>query len=162
MYKRQVTITAEGTNPAYNVSAEANDIDVQPGNGTPVTTASIVFGNSVSNVSVVPSNPIAGASTNYTIGFRAADSVSAGGDIDLSEAAGPTIDVYKRQDGTCSSPELVSPAVRLRLETLRLQSRHDFVAMVGVARFQREDNFDFAHPYRGPGTPVLDLSLIHI
>ena len=86
-----VTITAEGTNPAYNVSAEANDIDVQPGNGTPVTTASIVFGNSVSNVSVVPSNPIAGASTNYTIGFRAADSVSAGGDIDLSEAAGPTI-----------------------------------------------------------------------
>jgi hypothetical protein len=86
-----LTVTAEGTNPAYNTAAEADDITVQPGNGTPVTTTSITFGNSVSNVTVVPSNPIAGASTNYTVNFHAADAVSAGGDIDLSELAGPTI-----------------------------------------------------------------------
>jgi hypothetical protein len=85
-----VTITAEGTNPAYNSGTEADDITVQPGNGTPVTTTSVTFGNSVTGVSVVPSNPIAGASTNYTVGFRAADAVSAGGDIYLSELAGPT------------------------------------------------------------------------
>jgi hypothetical protein len=85
-----VTITAEGTNPAYNSATEADDITVQPGNGTPLTTTSVTFGNSVSSVSVVPSNPIAGASTNYTAGFRAADAVSAGGDIYLSELAGPT------------------------------------------------------------------------
>ncbi len=85
-----VTITAEGTNPAYNSATEADDVTVQAGNATPLTTASVTFGNSVSSLSVVPSNPIAGASTNYTIGFRAADAVSAGGDIDLSEIAGPT------------------------------------------------------------------------
>jgi hypothetical protein len=85
-----VTITAEGTNPAYNAAAEADDVTVQPGNGTAVTTTSVIFGNSVTSLSVVPSNPIAGASTSYTVGFRAADAVSAGGDIDISELSGPT------------------------------------------------------------------------
>jgi hypothetical protein len=85
-----LTITAEGTNPAYNVATESDDITVQTGNGTAETSASATFGNSVSGVSVVPSNPLAGATTNYTVGFRASDGVSVGGDIDLSEAAGPT------------------------------------------------------------------------
>jgi hypothetical protein len=89
-----VTINAEGTNPAYNSATESDDITVQPGNGSPLTTASVTFGNSVSSVSVVPSNPIAGASTTYTVGFRASDAVSAGGDIDLSEVAGPTNFTY--------------------------------------------------------------------
>jgi hypothetical protein len=59
-------------------------------------------------------------------------------------------------DGARSSPELISAAVWFRLETLRLQRRHDLVAMVRVTRFQGEDHLDFAHPYRGPGTTVLD------
>jgi len=85
-----LTITAEGTNPAYNASAEADDITATPGNGTPETTTSLTFGNSVTAVTVVPSNALAGATTNYTVSFRASDAVSAGGDIDLSELAGPT------------------------------------------------------------------------
>ena len=60
------------------------------GNGTPETSTSVTFGNSVTSVSVVPSNSLAGATTNYTVGFRASDAVSVGGDIDLSELAGPT------------------------------------------------------------------------
>jgi hypothetical protein len=84
------TVTAEGTNPAYNVAAEADDITVTPGNATPETTTSVTFGNSVTSVTVVPSNELAGATTNYTVGFRAADAVSAGADIFLSEVAGPT------------------------------------------------------------------------
>jgi len=85
-----VSITAEGTNPAYNAAAESDDIGVQPGNGTIETTTSVTFGNSVSSVSVVPSNALAGATTNYTVSFRAADAVSVGGDIFLSEVTGPT------------------------------------------------------------------------
>ena len=89
-----LTITAEGTNPAYNAGAESDDVTVQPGNGTPLTTASVAFGNTVTSVSVVPSNPIAGASTNYTVSFRAADAVSVGGEIYLSELVGPTNFTY--------------------------------------------------------------------
>ena len=85
-----LTVTAEGTNPAYNVATESDDITVQSGNATPETSASATFGNSVTSVSVVPSNSLAGATTSYTVGFRASDAVSVGGDIDLSELAGPT------------------------------------------------------------------------
>ncbi len=85
-----MTVTAEGTNPAYNVSPQADDITLTPGNGTLETTTSVTFGNSITAVTVVPSNELAGATTNYTVSFRASDAVSAGGDIDLSEVAGPT------------------------------------------------------------------------
>ncbi len=85
-----LAITAEGTNPAYNVSPQSNDVTVTPGNGTPETSTSVTFGNSVNSVAVVPSNSLAGATTNYTVSFRAADAVTVGGDIDLSEVAGPT------------------------------------------------------------------------
>lgn len=85
-----VTITAEGTNPAYNSGAEADDITVSPGSGTPETTTSLTFGNAVTSVSVVPSSVLAGATTNYTVSFRASDAVTVGEDIDLSEVAGPT------------------------------------------------------------------------
>jgi hypothetical protein len=85
-----VTITAEGTNPSYNVSPESDDITATPGNGTAETTTSITFGNAVTAASVVPSSTLAGATTNYTVGFRASDAVSVGGNIDLSEVVGPT------------------------------------------------------------------------
>ena len=85
-----LTIIAEGTNPAYNVATESDDITVQSGNATAETSASATFGNSVTGVIVVPSNSLAGATTSYTVGFRASDAVSVGGDIDLSELARPT------------------------------------------------------------------------
>jgi hypothetical protein len=85
-----VTVNGEGTNPAYNVTPQSDDVTVEPGNGTVETTTSVTFGNSVNSVTVVPSNALAGATTNYTVTFRAADAVTVGGDIDLSEVAGPT------------------------------------------------------------------------
>ena len=85
-----LNITATGTNPVTNASAQSNAINVQPGNGTSQLTSSITFGNSVSATTVSASTPVAGASATYTVGFRATDAVSVGGAITLSESAGPT------------------------------------------------------------------------
>jgi len=85
-----LTITATGTNPASSATSEADDIAVQPGNGTVEKTNSIDFGGSVTQLSVAPSNLVAGASATYSVGFAAAAATPAGGDIYLTELAGPT------------------------------------------------------------------------
>ena len=85
-----VDITAAGQNPASNASSQANDISVQPGNGTVKTTNAVGFGGSVSGVSVTPAFQVTTASTTYTVDFRATDAVTTGGDIYLTEPAGPT------------------------------------------------------------------------
>ena len=83
-------ITAKGTNPPAGAGTEANDVNVEPGNGTPEVTNPVMFGNSVTDVTVSPSVLVAGAPATYSIGFRAPDAVGTGGDIFLSETAGPT------------------------------------------------------------------------
>lgn len=83
-------ITATGTNPAYSAATQSNDITVIPGNGSPEATSSVTFGNSVSDVIVSPASSVAGATTNYSVSFKATDAVNVGGEIMLSEVAGPT------------------------------------------------------------------------
>jgi len=85
-----LNITAKGTNPAYSTATQSNAITVTPGNGTAETTGSVTFGNSVSAITVVPAPLYAGAPATYTISFKATDALSIGGDIFLSETAGPT------------------------------------------------------------------------
>jgi hypothetical protein len=85
-----LTITSTGSNPASSATSEADDISVQPGNGTVATTNSIAFGGSVTALSVAPSTLVAGASATYSVGFTASDAVPSGDDIYLTEAAGPT------------------------------------------------------------------------
>jgi hypothetical protein len=85
-----LTITSTGSNPASSATSEADDITVQPGNGTDATTNSIAFGGSVTALSVAPSTLVAGASATYSVGFTASDAVPSGGSIYLTEAAGPT------------------------------------------------------------------------
>lgn len=85
-----LNITATGQNPPPTSTSTADDVTVAPGNGTPETTGSIQFGGSVSAVSVSPQSLVAGANTIYTVGFQATDAVSPGGDIYLTESAGPT------------------------------------------------------------------------
>ena len=85
-----LNITAKGTNPTYSTATQSNDITVTPGNGTAETTGSVTFGNSVSAITVVPAPLYAGAPATYTVSFKATDALSIGGDIFLSETAGPT------------------------------------------------------------------------
>lgn len=85
-----LNITATGTNPPPSATVQADDITVQPGNGTPQVTNSVVFGGSVRAVSVSAQDTVAGAMTVYTVGFEASSAVAAGGDIILTEKAGPT------------------------------------------------------------------------
>jgi hypothetical protein len=83
-------ITSTGSNPASSATSEADDIAVQPGNGTVETTNSIDFGGSVTALSVAPSTLVAGALATYSVGFTASDAVASGGYIYLTESAGPT------------------------------------------------------------------------
>lgn len=85
-----LSITATGTNPAASATAQADDITVTPGNGTPQATSSITFGSSVSSVTVSPSALSAGATATYAVTFKATSAVAAGGDIVLKEGNGPT------------------------------------------------------------------------
>lgn len=85
-----LNITALGTNPAPTTSPQANDITVQPGNGTPEATNAVTFGYSVASVTVSPSTLLADASATYTVNFRASDTVGVGGYIFLNEASGLT------------------------------------------------------------------------
>ncbi len=96
-----LTITATGANPASGATSEADDIAVQPGNGTVETTNSIAFGGSVTALSVAPSTLVAGASATYSVGFTASDAVAAGGYIYLTEGAGPR--TLPRSPGSRSS-----------------------------------------------------------
>ncbi len=85
-----LNITAKGTNPPANGGGQANEITVAPGNGTSESSNSIMFGQSVTGVSVSPSSRVAGTSSNYFVSFKASDAIPAGGDIYLSEPAGQT------------------------------------------------------------------------
>ena len=85
-----LSITATGTNPAASTTAQADEIKVTPGNGTPQLTSPITFGSSVSSVTVSPSVLSAGATATYAVTFKATSGVASGGDIYLKETAGPT------------------------------------------------------------------------
>ncbi|HUC14187.1 MAG TPA: hypothetical protein VMS00_07020 [Acidimicrobiales bacterium] len=85
-----LTITSIGSSPAPSATSQADDITVQPGNGTAENTNSIDFGGSVTALSVAPSTLVAGAAATYSVGFTASDAVSVGGDLNLTESAGPT------------------------------------------------------------------------
>jgi hypothetical protein len=85
-----LNITATGTNPPVSAGNDAVEMVVVPGNATAVTTSSITFGNSVSAVTVSPASTLAGAATTYNVGFKVSSAVPSGGDIFLSETAGPT------------------------------------------------------------------------
>jgi hypothetical protein len=81
-------VTATGTNPT--AAGTADEIAVEDGNATSQKTNSINFGGSVSGLSVAPSSTLAGATATYGVTFKASNSAAAGGDIYLSESAGPT------------------------------------------------------------------------
>lgn len=85
-----LSITALGTNPAATTTTEANAIDVEVGNAPPQLTNTITFGTAVSDATLSLSTTAAGAGATYTVGFRATSAVGIGGDILLSETAGPT------------------------------------------------------------------------
>jgi hypothetical protein len=81
-------VTATGENPTGTGSA--NRVVAAPGNGTQQTTNSIDFGSSVTSASVDASTSAAGATATYTVGFKATTAAASGGDIYLTESAGPT------------------------------------------------------------------------
>ena len=85
-----LSVTALGTNPAATTTTQANAIDVEVGNAPPQLTSTITFGTSVSDVTLSLSTTAAGTAATYTVGFRASTAVGIGGDILLSETAGPT------------------------------------------------------------------------
>ena len=85
-----LNITVKGVNPAGRGGTQPDEMAVQPGNGTPETSNAITFGQSVTGVSVSPSTPVAGASSDYFVNFTASDAIPAGGDIFFSEPAGQT------------------------------------------------------------------------
>jgi hypothetical protein len=85
-----LSVTALGTNPPASTSTQANAIDVEVGNAPPQLTSTITFGTAVSDVTLSVSTTAAGTAATYTLGFRATTGVGVGGDILLSETAGPT------------------------------------------------------------------------
>jgi hypothetical protein len=85
-----IDVTATGQNPAAGTPSPANDVIVEPGNGTSEATNSIEFAGSVTAVSVTPSLPVATAATTYAVDFTAPDATGAGGYIYLTESDGPT------------------------------------------------------------------------
>ena len=82
-----INVTATGSNPLSSATAY---MTVQPGNGTVQATNAITFGNSVTGATVSPASPLASAATTYTVSFRTSSALNAGGDIFLTELAGPT------------------------------------------------------------------------
>lgn len=83
-----LTITAEGTNPAQSTASQADAIEVIVNGAAAVTTNSISFGNSVTDITVSPSSTIAGASAEYVVSFKV--STAGTGEIYMKETAGPT------------------------------------------------------------------------
>ncbi len=96
----RVTISGKGTNPS---STSTNNVSVAPETGaagslsaagSPETsTNALVFGTFVNDVTVVPSPSVALAPATYVVSFQATTrlTASAGAQICLSEAAGPTV-----------------------------------------------------------------------
>jgi hypothetical protein len=85
-----LTITATGQNPAPSGTATSNYMNVVVGSSAGVTTNSVLFGNSVTGVTVSPSTLLATAPATYTISFRASSAVPVGGTINFTETTGPT------------------------------------------------------------------------
>ncbi|HMK96810.1 MAG TPA: hypothetical protein VK425_04635, partial [Acidimicrobiales bacterium] len=85
-----VVVTATGTNPAPTPTTTEDDFHIQAGNATAGTTNSVLFGNSVSDVTVAASTTVASATATYTVGFTVADALAANQAISFGEAAGPT------------------------------------------------------------------------
>ncbi len=84
-----VTITGTGTNPP---GSSSSSITIAPfasvggaSTGTPETTNTITFGNSVTNVTLTASPSVAAATATYTVTFRATTAVPAGGTITLAQ-----------------------------------------------------------------------------
>ncbi len=96
----KVTISGTGTNPS---STSTNNVSVAPETGatgslsaagSPETsTNALVFGTFVGDVTVVPSPSLASAPATYVVSFQATSKLSgtAGDQVCLSEAAGPTV-----------------------------------------------------------------------
>ncbi len=93
-----LSITAQGTNPA---TTSSDQVSVVPETfilggysvvGPTETTNALLFGTSVSGVTVTESPPVGGAEATYAVGFQATDGVSGGpgASICLGEMAGPT------------------------------------------------------------------------
>jgi hypothetical protein len=85
-----LAITATGTNPSAAAGPQADDITVQPGDGSAETTNSVTFGYSVTAVSASVSDPSPGASATYVVGFKVTSALTAADSIYISEPAGPT------------------------------------------------------------------------
>ena len=85
-----IDVRATGSNPAASGTVDADHITVTPGDGTPETTTSIVFGGVVRGVRVSPQSLLAGVTTLYMVHFRASGGVAARGEILLQELGGPT------------------------------------------------------------------------
>jgi hypothetical protein len=83
-------ITAPGTNPTATATPQSDDITVGPGSGAPQTTNSVTFGTAVSGATLSATDLLSGEPAAYTVSFQASSAVGVGGDIDVSEAAGPT------------------------------------------------------------------------
>jgi len=96
----QVNIVGKGTNPSV---AGSDVISVVPEAvvGTSLSVVgeaetssdTILFGTSVTGVTVVASPPVGGVTATYTVGFRATTALAGGpsADICLDEAGGPTV-----------------------------------------------------------------------
>jgi hypothetical protein len=84
-----VTITGAGTNPP---GSSSTTVTVAPfasvggaSTGTPEVTNSVIFGSSVTNVTLAASPSVATAPATYTVTFRAKSAVAAGGTITLAQ-----------------------------------------------------------------------------
>jgi hypothetical protein len=84
-----VTISGPGTNPP---GSSSSSVTIAPfasvggaSTGTPETTNAIIFGSSVTNVTLSASPSVANATATYTATFRATSAVPAGGTITLAQ-----------------------------------------------------------------------------
>jgi len=85
-----MAVTATGTNPAPTPTTTEDEFNIQVGNATAGTTNAVLFGNSVSNVTVAASTTLASATAVYTVGFKVVDALGANQAISFGEATGPT------------------------------------------------------------------------
>ena len=77
-----LTVTPEWTNPPTSAPSLSGQV---PYNIPPTETGTVAFGTSVTGVTVTPSPTLGSASATYTVGFKSASGVGAGGYICLSE-----------------------------------------------------------------------------
>lgn len=84
-----LTISGPGANPAATTPTSEDYFTVTPTGGTTEKTSNtVVFGTSVTGVTVTPSPTVAGASSTYTVNFKSPDGVPLNGTIKATETAG--------------------------------------------------------------------------